>query len=193
MILSPDELVSPDHFDELIRRIKDIRASEMRFYQQIREIYKIACFDYDNNSETRIFFATVQNKLHLAITGLTAAEIILERADSVKDNMGLTTWDRSPVGNILQRDVIIAKNYYSEDEMDELNDLVTMYLDYAQRQAEKHNLMYMEDWINKLDEFLEFNDYEVFTPSQISIRSMSPQKKDANTYAIKQYRKYANQ
>ncbi len=175
--MSPDELVSADHFDELLKRIRAIRASEMRFYQQIREIYKIACFDYANNAETRMFFATVQNKLHLAITGLTAAEILLERADCIKDNMGLTTWKRSPVGNILQKDVTVAKNYYSEDDMEELNDLVTMYLDYAERPAERHNLMYMEDWINKLDEFLEFNDYEVFTSSQIYTRSVSLKKR----------------
>lgn len=107
--------------------------------------------------------------------------------------MGLTTWNRSPVGNILQKDVTVAKNYYSGDDMEELNDLVTMYLDYAERQAEKHNLIYMEDWINKLDEFLEFNDYEVFTPNQIYTRSVSPQKKDADNYAIGQYKIYANQ
>jgi hypothetical protein len=192
--VSPEDIILEDkYFDELLSRIRSIRASEKRFYQQIREIAKIACYDYDNSIETRNFFATIQNKLHLAITGLTAAEIILERVDYVKSNMGLTTWNRSPTGNILQKDVTIAKNYYTEEEMGELNDLVTMYLDYAEVQAEKHELMFMQDWVTKLDEFLEFNDYEIFTPGQIFVRQASPQRKKADSYAIKHYKRYANQ
>ena len=121
-----------DYFDELLVKIKEIRASERRFYQKITDIYKECSFDYDKNSETtQEFYKNVQNKLHFAITGMTAPEIIYNRVDSKKENMGLTTWKNAPNGKILETDVTIAKNYLSKEEIEELNNLVSMYLDYA--------------------------------------------------------------
>jgi len=151
-----------DYFDELLERIREIRASERRFYQKITDIYAECSIDYDSTSETsRIFYKTVQNKLHWAITGNTAAELISKRADSDKTNMGLTSWKNSPDGKIIKSDVHIAKNYLNEDEIDELNRIVTMYLDFAELQAKRNNKMEMKDWAEKLDAFLEFNDYNV--------------------------------
>jgi len=151
-----------DYFDELLERIREIRASERRFYQKITDIYAECSIDYDPESEiTRTFYKTVQNKLHWAVTGLTAAEIISGRAKAELPNMGLTTWKRSPKGKILKSDIIIAKNYLNEKEIKELNRVVTMYLDYAENQAEKQVPMKMKDWIEKLDSFLQFNDYSV--------------------------------
>ncbi|HOB85579.1 MAG TPA: RhuM family protein, partial [Bacteroidales bacterium] len=137
-------------------------ASERRFYQKITDIYAECSIDYDPESEiTRTFYKTVQNKLHWAVTGLTAAEIISGRAKAELPNMGLTTWKRSPKGKILKSDITIAKNYLNEKEIKELNRVVTMYLDYAENQAEKQVPMKMKDWIEKLDSFLQFNDYSV--------------------------------
>lgn len=151
-----------DYFDELLDRIREIRASERRFYQKITDIYAQCSADYDKNSPiTRKFYATVQNKLHWAITGKTAAEIIHSRADADKPNMGLTTWKNAPKGKILKSDVSIAKNYLTKDEISHLNKVVNMYLDYAELQAERHVLMTMEDWAKKLDAFLQFNEYEI--------------------------------
>jgi hypothetical protein len=151
-----------DYFDELLERIREIRASERRFYQKITDIYAECSIDYDPNSEiTRIFYATVQNKLHWAITGQTAAEIIASRADANKQNMGLTTWRHSPNGKILKSDVSIAKNYLSERELTELNRIVNMYLDYAELQATRQIAMNMRNWVERLDAFLQFNDYDV--------------------------------
>ncbi|MBW6473894.1 MAG: virulence RhuM family protein [Anaerolineaceae bacterium] len=147
-----------DYFDELLERIRDIRASEKQFYRKITEIYRLSA-DYDSNAEmTREFFATVQNKLHWAITGHTAAELIAERANAEKPNMGLTNWQGKKVRQV---DVSVAKNYLEEDELKSLNRIVTMYLDYAEDQAERHQPMYMKDWIKKLDAFLQFNGREV--------------------------------
>lgn len=147
-----------DYFDELLDRIRDIRASEKQFYRKITEIYSLSA-DYDPNVEmTREFFATVQNKLHWAITGHTAAELIAERADAEKRNMGLTNWKGKKVR---QLDVGVAKNYLEEDELRSLNRIVTMYLDFAEDQAERHQPMYMKDWVKKLDAFLQFNGREV--------------------------------
>lgn len=155
-------LFGKDYFDELLERIRDIRASERRFYQKITDIYAQCSIDYDPNSEiTQTFYKTVQNKLHWAITGHTAAELIAKRADAEKPNMGLTTWKRAPKGKVLKGDISTAKNYLSEKELKSLNRIVTMYLDYAESQAERQNAMTMEDWIEKLDGFLEFNDYEI--------------------------------
>lgn len=155
-------LFGKDYFDELLERIREIRASERRFYQKITDIYAQCSIDYDPNSEiTQTFYKTVQNKLHWAITGQTAAELIVKRADAEKPNMGLTTWKRAPKGKILKSDISTAKNYLSEKELKSLNRIVTMYLDYAESQAERQNAMTMEDWIEKLDGFLEFNDYEI--------------------------------
>lgn len=151
-----------DYFDELLERIKEIRASERRFYQKITDIYAQCSYDYDKNAEiTHKFYATVQNKLHWAITKHTAAEIINERADSTKDHMGLTTWKNSPDGKILKKDVTVAKNYLTKEELSELNNVVNMYLDYAENQARRHRPMSMKDWIDKLDAFLEFNEYNI--------------------------------
>jgi hypothetical protein len=157
-----ETLFGKDYFDELLERIREIRASERRFYQKITDIYAQCSIDYDPNSEiTQTFYKMVQNKLHWAISGHTAAELIAKRADAEKPNMGLTTWKRAPKGKILKRDISTAKNYLSEKELKSLNRIVTMYLDYAESQAERQNAMTMEDWIKKLDGFLEFNDYEI--------------------------------
>ncbi len=147
-----------DYFDELLERIRDIRASEKRFYQKVRDIYKLA-IDYDAKAEqTKEFFQIVQNKLHWAITGRTAAEIISERADAAKPNMGLTAWKGAKVR---KADVTVAKNYLGRDEVQSLNRIVTMYLDYAESQAERRQPLHMRDWREKLDAFLQFNEREI--------------------------------
>lgn len=151
-----------DYFDELLERIRSIRASERRFYQKITDIYKEASIDYDAQATvTRKFYQTVQNKMHWAITGQTAAEIIKGRADSNKPNMGLTTWKNAPEGKVLKSDIGVAKNYLEESEIKSLERIVSMYLDFAELQAERQTPMKMMDWIDKLDGFLQFNDYEV--------------------------------
>lgn len=156
------QLFGKDYFDELLERIREIRASERRFYQKITDIYAECSIDYQPKAEiTQVFYKTVQNKLHWAITGQTAAEIISSRAKAELPNMGLTTWKKSPKGKILKSDVSIAKNYLNEKEISELNRVVTMYLDYAENQAEKQIPMKMKDWVGKLDGFLQFNDYSV--------------------------------
>lgn len=151
-----------DYFDELLERIRSIRASERRFYQKITDIYKEASIDYDAQAPvTRKFYQTVQNKMHWAITGQTAAEIIKGRADSNKPNMGLTTWKNAPEGKVLKSDIGVAKNYLEESEIKSLERIVSMYLDFAELQAERQTPMKMMDWIDKLDGFLQFNDYEI--------------------------------
>jgi hypothetical protein len=161
---NPENFFGKDYFDEQLARIRDIRSSERRFYQKITDIYAQCSADYDVNSETtRNFFATVQNKLHWAITTQTAAEIIFNRADSSKQNMGLSTWKNAPNGAIRKTDVSIAKNYLNEHEIENLNRIVTMYLDYAEMQANNRKIMYMKDWIARLDAFLQFNEKEILT------------------------------
>lgn len=151
-----------DYFEELLERIREIRASERRFYQKITDIYAQCSVDYDPKSEiTLTFYKTVQNKLHWAITGQTAAEIVAKRANAELPNMGLTTWKNAPTGKILKPDVSIAKNYMQKEEIDELNRIVSMYLDYAENQAKRSVPMTMNDWIQKLDAFLQFNEYEI--------------------------------
>ncbi len=153
-----------DYFEELLERIREIRASERRFYLKITDIYEQCSIDYDKSAEiTQTFFKTVQNKLHWAVTGKTAAEIIAERADSSKPSLGLTTWKNAPDGKILKSDVAIAKNYLIEGEIKELERIVTMYLDYAENQTARQIPMKMIDWITKLDGFLQFNEYQVLT------------------------------
>lgn len=153
-----------DYFDELLERIREIRASERRFYLKITDIYEQCSVDYDPHAETTTtFFATVQNKLHWAVTGKTAAEIIAERADAGKPSMGLTTWKNAPKGKILRSDVRVAKNYLIEEEIHELERVVSMYLDYAENQAARQIPMKMADWVRKLDAFLQFNEYDVLT------------------------------
>lgn len=151
-----------DYFDELIERIREIRASERRFYLKITDLYEQCSIDYDPNAETtKTFFKAVQNKLHWAVTGKTAAEIIAGRADAAKPSMGLTTWKNAPKGKILKSDVSVAKNYLIEDEVAELERIVSMYLDYAENQAARQIPMKMSDWATRLDGFLAFNEYEV--------------------------------
>ena len=152
--------VGSDYFDEMLERIRDIRSSEKRFYQKIRDIYKLAA-DYDPKAEeTMEFFSIVQNKLHFAISGKTAAELIAKRADSAQPNMGLTSWKGAKVR---KGDVTIAKNYLNAEEIEGLNRIVTMYLDYAEDQAKRHRQIFMRDWRKKLDAFLQFNERDVLT------------------------------
>lgn len=151
-----------DYFDELLERIREIRASERRAYQKITDIFEQCSYDYDKNSEiTRAFYSFVQNKLHFAVTGQTAAEIIYERADAQNPTMGLTTWKDAPDGKILKRDIVVAKNYLNEKEMSRLNRLVTMFIDYAELMAEDEVLMSMQDWVDQTDQFLKNNRRQV--------------------------------
>ena len=150
-----------DYFDELLERIREIRASERRFYQKITDIYALSA-DYDNNAPiTKEFFATVQNKLHWAITGKTVAEIIYDSADATKIHMGLTSWKYTPDDKILKSDVAVAKNYLSEAHIKELNQIVSAYLDLAENRAERQILMKMADWIEFLNNFLELSNYPI--------------------------------
>lgn len=155
------QIFDEDYFDHLISEIQEIRASERRFYQKITDIYATAV-DYSLDSTiTRDFFAMVQNKMHYAVHGNTAAEAIMARANHTEDHMGLTSWRNAPDGKIVKADVSIAKNYLLKDEIQELNEIVTMYLDYAARQARRHIPMTMADWSSKLDAFLQFNDADI--------------------------------
>ncbi len=182
---NPQPLFGEDYFKEQLEKIRDIRSSERRFYQQITDIYAECSIDYDVNSEiTRKFFATVQNKLHWAITGKTAAEIIIARANHTKDKMGLTSWKNSPDGKIRKSDVSIAKNFLNEKELKPLNRIVGMYLDYAEDQAEQGNVMKMEDWVEKLDAFLQFNQKEILLDSGKVTAAI------AKTFAESEYEKY---
>ena len=154
---------SARYFDDLYEEIKDIRTSERRIYQKITDIYATA-IDYSPKAyESKEFFATVQNKLHFAITGKTAAEIITNRASSKKEKMGLTSWMRSPQGKIMPSDTVIAKNYLDKKELEHLNRIGNMYLDYAEMQAARGKAMTMKDWIEKLNAFLKFSEYEILT------------------------------
>lgn len=151
-----------DYFDELLERIREIRASERRFYLKITDIYEQCSIDYNKDAEiTQKFFKTVQNKLHWAITGKTAAELIADRASASQPNMGLTTWKNAPNGKILKTDIGTAKNYLQEKEIKELERIVTMYLDFAELQAERQIPMKMADWVTRLDAFLQFNEYQI--------------------------------
>jgi hypothetical protein len=159
---NPEQVFGKDYFQEQLARIKDIRSSERRFYQQITDIYAECSMDYDKNAqETKDFFATVQNKLHWAITHQTASEIIYSRANHQKQNMGLTTWKNAPTGRVRKVDVTVAKNYLSQNEMQSLNRIVSMYLDYAEDQAKRNISMTMKDWSSKLNAFLQFNEREI--------------------------------
>ena len=151
-----------EYFERLLERIKLIRTSERMFYQKITDIFAECSIDYDKNSEIAItFYKTIQNKFHYAITGNTAAEIVYNRVDSNKDNMGLTTWENSPDGKILKSDVVIAKNYLNEKEIKSLNSLVNLFLDIAENNAERNISMYMEDWKNEVENALKVFRYEV--------------------------------
>ena len=151
-----------DYFDELLERIREIRASERRAYQKIADVFEQCSYDYDKNSNTtKAFYAFVQNKLHYAVTGKTAAELISERATLDSPTMGLTTWKGAPDGKILKSDTLVAKNYLNEKELSRLNRLVTMFIDYAELMAEDEQLMSMQDWLNETDRFLENNRRKV--------------------------------
>jgi hypothetical protein len=174
-----------DYFTELLERIREIRSSERRFYQKLTDIYAECSLDYDPKAEiTQTFYKSVQNKLEWAITGKTAAELIAERANSEKPNMGLTTWKKAPDGKIVKTDVVIAKNYLIEKEIKELNRVVTMYLDYAENQAERQKVLYMRDWLEKLDAFLKFNDYDILTNAGHVSAEV------AKTLALQEFEKY---
>ena len=181
---NPEYIFGEDYFERTLERIRNIRSSERRFYQKITDIYSTSV-DYDKDSETtKEFFKTVQNKLHYAVTGYTAAEIIYNRVDSEKEHMGLTNWRESPNGPIYRYDVDVAKNYLNENELKILNRIVTMYLDYAEYQAENHNAMTMNDWVERLNAFLQFNGREILkNAGKIS-------QKVAQELAYKEYDKY---
>lgn len=181
---NPEYIFGEDYFERTLERIRNIRSSERRFYQKITDIYSTS-IDYDKDSETtKEFFKTVQNKLHYAVTGNTAAEIIYNRVDSEKEHMGLTNWKESPDGPIYRYDVDVAKNYLNEKELKDLNRIVTMYLDYAEYQAENHNAMTMNDWVERLNSFLQFNGKEILKhEGKIS-------QKVAQELAYKEYDKY---
>jgi hypothetical protein len=175
---------STRYFDELYEEIKDIRTSERMLYQKITDIYATA-IDYSPKAyESKEFFATVQNKLHFAITGRTAAEIIQERVSSKKDKLGLTSWRRSPNGKIMPSDVVIAKNYLDKKELTGLNRIVNMYLDYAEMQAAKGRVMTMKDWIEKLNAFLKFSEHEILTNAGKISHEV------AEELALEEYEKY---
>ncbi len=175
---------SSRYFDELYEEIKDIRSSERMLYQKITDIYATS-IDYSQKTyETKDFFATVQNKLHFAITSKTAAEIIKERVNSKKDKMGLTSWRRSPKGKIMPSDIVIAKNYLEKDEIKNLNRIVNMYLDYAEMQAARGRTMTMKDWIKKLNAFLKFSEHEILT------NAGGVSHKVAEKLALEEYDKY---
>ena len=174
-----------DYFDELLLKIKEIRASERRFYQKITDIYKECSYDYDKNSKTTIeFYKNVQNKLHFAVTGMTAPEIIYNRVDSGKDNMGLQTWKNAPKGKILESDVVVAKNYLGKEEIAELNNLVSMYLDYAERQVKLGHIISMKEWKEKLELFLKLNEYNILQDNGKIKREI------ADALALSEYEKY---
>ena len=182
---NPEQHFGKDYFKEQLERIKDIRSSERRFYQQITDIYSECSIDYDKDSkETKEFFATVQNKLHWAITSKTASEIIYSRANHKKNNMGLTTWKNAPTGRIRKTDVVVAKNYLQKKELTTLNRIVTMYLDYAEHQAQRQIPMTMKDWSKKLNAFLEFNEHEILQDAG------KVTAKIAKEFAISEFEKY---
>ncbi|KKP79444.1 MAG: hypothetical protein UR78_C0014G0025 [Candidatus Moranbacteria bacterium GW2011_GWF2_35_39] len=175
---------STRYFDEVYEEIKDIRTSERMIYQKITDIYATA-IDYSPKAyESKQFFATVQNKLHFAITGKTAAEIIADRASSKKEKMGLTSWRRSPKGKIMPSDIIIAKNYLNGKELEHLNRIGNMYLDYAEMQAARGRVMTMESWAKKLNAFLKFSEYEILTNAGKISHEV------AEALALKEYEKY---
>lgn len=182
--LKNEGFLGRDYFEELLEIIREIRASERKFYQKITDIYATA-LDYGPDSPiTKTFFAAVQNKMHFAIHGQTAAGIIVDRADSKKPYMGLTTWKKSPKGKIQKSDVAIAKNYLNKDEIESLDRIVNMYLDYAEDQAKRKIPMTMEDWSNKLDAFLQFNERKVLdNPGKVSAEI-------AKSFAESEWEKY---
>ena len=182
--LKKGHMFTDEYFERQLEQIREIRLSERKFYQKVTDLYATA-FDYDKDAKTTsLFFQTVQNKMHFAVHRHTAAELIVERADASKEHMGLTTWENAPNGKILKTDVTVAKNYLSEQEMHYLERIVSLYLDYAELQAERKIPMSMEDWAKRLDGFLEFNGNELLTgPGKISAEQ-------AKLHAETEYKKY---
>ena len=182
--LKKGHMFTDEYFDRQLQQIREIRLSERKFYQKVTDLYATA-FDYDKDAKTtRLFFKTVQNKMHFAVHRHTVAELIVERADATKEHMGLTTWENAPDGKILNADVTVAKNYLNEQEMNYLERIVSLYLDYAELQAERKIPMSMEDWAKRLDGFLEFNGNELLTgPGKISAEQ-------AKLHAETEYEKY---
>ena len=182
--LKKGHMFTDEYFERQLEQIREIRLSERKFYQKVTDLYATA-FDYDKDAKTtRLFFQTVQNKMHFAVHRHTAAELIVERADASKEHMGLTTWENAPNGKILKTDVTVAKNYLSEQEMHYLERIVSLYLDYAELQAERKIPMSMEDWAKRLDGLLEFNGNELLTgPGKISAEQ-------AKLHAETEYEKY---
>ncbi|WP_027938851.1 virulence RhuM family protein [Anaerobiospirillum succiniciproducens] len=178
----PENFFGKDYFEEQLERI---RESERRFYQKITDIYSQCSSDYDVESPiTKEFFANVKNKLHYALPHHTDAEIVYGRADSTKPNMGLTTWKNAPKGRICKSDVAVAQNYLNETKMRNLNEIVTMYLDYAKRQARRGNVMYMADWVKRLDAFLQFNEEDILHDKGKVIAAI------AKAFAEKEFEKF---
>lgn len=185
-----------DYFDELLERIREIRASERRAYQKITDVFEQCSYDYDKDSETtKNFYAFVQNKLHFAVTGKTAAELIYERADSDKPAMGLTTWKDAPDGKVLKRDIGIAKNYLNEKELSRLNRLVTMFIDYAELMAEDEILMSMQDWVEQTNQFLMNNRRKVLAGKGKVSHDVAIEKanKEYEVFRVKQDREYVSE
>lgn len=182
--LKNGSFLDENYFDELLQEIREIRISERNFYQKITDIYSTS-LDYNSKSPlTQEFFKTVQNKMHYATHGNTAAEVIVERANHEKEHMGLTNWKNSSNGKIMVSDVVIAKNYLTKNELKSLERIVTMYLDYAEDQAERHIPMTMEDWKNRLDIFLQFNERDILdNPGKVS-------HKVAESFALSEFEKY---
>ena len=182
--LKKGHMFSDEYFDRQLQQIREIRLSERKFYQKVTDLYATA-FDYDKDATTtRLFFKTVQNKMHFAVHRHTAAELIVERADATKEHMGLTTWENAPDGKIMKADVTIAKNYLNQEEMSYMERIVSLYLDYAELQAERKIPMSMEDWAKRLDGFLEFNGNELLTgPEKISAE-------EAKLHAETEFEKY---
>lgn len=185
-----------DYFDELLERIREIRASERRAYQKITDVFEQCSYDYDKNSETtKNFYAFVQNKLHFAVTGKTAAELIYERADSEKPAMGLTTWKDAPNGKVLKRDIRIAKNYLNEKELSRLNRLVTMFIDYAELMDEDEILMSMQDWAAQTNQFLMNNRRKVLLGKEHISHDTAIEKanREYEVFRVEQDREYGSE
>ena len=173
-----------DYFKELLRRVRSIRASERRIYQQVTDIFAACAIDYDAQSPiTREFFGTIQNKFHYAITGQTASEIIHSHADATKDHMGLTTWESGPEGRIYKKDVIVAKNYLSVEQIEQLERTVSSFFDYIERIIERHETFTMKAFIESVDKFLDFNEYQILTNKGL-ISMTQAQKKAVSEYKV---------
>lgn len=185
-----------DYFDELLERIREIRASERRAYQKITDVFEQCSYDYDKNSDiTKAFYAFVQNKLHFAVTGKTAAELVYERVNAEKPAMGLTTWKDAPDGKILKRDISVAKNYLNEKELSRLNRLVTMFIDYAELMAEDEVLMSMQDWVEQTNQILRNNRREVLEGKGKVSHDMAMKKaeKEYEIFRVKQDQEYVSE